>query len=99
MWGADIDDFCDSTFSFHMFTPLILLALGLAFVLVPSLFAVRSESKRLIRLKEIQDGASESYFEERRDLDAYKPSQRFLMLWRILGAAMTIFAAGILIVR
>jgi len=77
----------------------ILLALGLAFVFAPRFFAVRPEAARLGRLEEIERGATEKYFEERRDLLAYKPSPRFLLLWRVAGAAIAITAAGLLIVR
>lgn len=82
-----------------MIVPSIILALGLALMLAPGFFAVRSEADRLGRLKEIEGGGSESYFEERRDLLAYKPSQRFFLLWRVIGAALAITAAGVLIVR
>ena len=82
-----------------MVEPLILLALGVAFMIAPGVFAGRSEANRLSRLREIEEGAPETYFEEQRDLLAYKPSQRFLLLWRAIGAAIAIVAAGVLVVR
>ncbi len=82
-----------------MIEPLILLAFGVAFMIAPGFWAGRSEANRLVRLREIEEGASEAYFEERRDLLEYKPSQRFLVLWRVIGAAMAIAAVGVLLVR
>lgn len=82
-----------------MIVPSLLLALGLALMFAPQVFAVRSEAARLRRLQEIKEGGSEAYFEEHRDLLAYKPSQRFLLLWRVGGAAVAVVAAGVLIVR
>lgn len=79
-----------------MLMPTLLLALGLACVFAPRLFATRSEAIRLRRLHEINEGGSEKYFEERRDLLAYKPSQRFFRVW---GAAIAIGAASVLAVR
>ena len=82
-----------------MIVPSLLLVLGLALMFAPRVFAVRSEATRLRRLQEIKEGGSEKYFEEQRDLLAYKPSQRFLLLWRVIGAAVAVAAAGDLIVR
>lgn len=65
----------------------------------PRVFAVRSEATRLRRLEEIKEGGSEKYFEEHRDLLASKPSKRFLLLWRVIGVAVAVGAAGVLIVR
>ena len=82
-----------------MIVPSLLLALGLALMLVPRLFAARSDATRLRRLEEIKGGGSEQYFEEQRDLLGYTPSPRFLLLWRLVGAAISVAAAGVLIVR
>ena len=82
-----------------MIGPSLLLALGLALMFAPRVFVVRSEATRLRRLQEIKEGGSEKYFDEQRDLLAYKPSQRFLLLWRVIGAAVAVAAAGDLIVR
>ena len=76
-----------------MIVPSLLLVLGLALMFAPRVFAVRSEATRLRRLQEIKEGGSEKYFEEQRDLLAYKPSQRFLLLWRVIGAAVAVAAA------
>lgn len=82
-----------------MMTPSLLLACGLALMFAPRVFASRSEATRLRRLQEIKAGGSEKYFEEQRDLLAYKPSQRLLLLWRVVGVAIAVTAAGVLIVR
>lgn len=82
-----------------MILPSVLLLFGLAMVVAPRFFAARSEGARLKRLEQIEQGAPEDYFEERRELTSYAPSQRFFLLWRLWGAAVAIGSAGVLLVR
>lgn len=82
-----------------MLLPSLLLVFGLVMMVAPRFFAARSEGARLRRLEQIEQGAPEDYFEERRELTSYTPSQRFLLLWRILGATVAIGSAGGLLVR
>jgi hypothetical protein len=42
-----------------------------------------------LRLGELRAGAEESFFEERRSLEAYRPPRRELT-WRLLGAALVL---------
>lgn len=76
-----------------MIASSILLAFGLALMFAPRLFAARSEATRLRRLQEIREGDSERYFEEERDLLAYRFDHRFLMFWRVMGAVAAVVAA------
>lgn len=94
---ADIDDLHAPAFYRRMFIPVVLLALWFALILAPGFLAGPPALKRLNRLKEIDDGAAETYFEERRDLEAYRPSRRYLQLWRLLGATIAISAVSALI--
>ena len=62
----------------------------------------RAEDRRAFvnsRLKEIEGGAPEKFFEERRTLTEYQPTPRFLLLWRMVGAAIGITAAVLLIME
>ena len=47
------------------------MAAGLLLVAVPARLSKRIEAERAARLTEIEAGASESYFEEKRALQAY----------------------------
>lgn len=96
---VDIDTRCGQVFLLGMIAPSLFLAFGLAAMFAPRFFATRPEADRLRRLEELEGGATEVYFEERRDLLAYKPSQRLFLLWRIVGAAIALTASGLLIVR
>ena len=53
----------------------LLLALAASFVLLiwPRLFAQRAQHIHSERLKELENGAPERFFEERRSLNAYPP--------------------------
>lgn len=82
-----------------MIASSILLAFGLALMFAPRLFAARSEATRLRRLQEIREGDSERYFEEERDLLAYRFDHRFLMFWRVMGAVAAVLAARDMIVH
>ena len=93
---ADIDTIHPSPSGQGMLYPSILFVFGLAFMFAPGLFATRAEAYRLRRLQEIKQGGSEKYFEEQRDLLAYKPSQRF---FRAIGIAVAAAATGVLIIR
>lgn len=82
-----------------MIASSIQLAFGLALMFAPRLFAGRSEATRQRRLQEIREGASERYFEEERDLLAYRFDHRFLKFWRVMGAVAVVMAALDLIVH
>ena len=82
-----------------MLLPSILLVCGLVLAVAPRFFVARAEGARFRRLEQIEQGAPEDYFEERRELTSYAFSRRSLMLWRILGAAAAIGSAVVLLVR
>lgn len=82
-----------------MLGPLMFLVLGTVMALWPGRWVFGPSTVRARRLREIDEGADERYFEERRELTEYVPSPRFLMPWRIIGAVTAIGAAGVLIVR
>ena len=82
-----------------MLLPSILLVCGLVLAVAPRFFVARAEGARLRRLEQIEQGAPEDYFEERRELTSYTFSRRSLMLWRILGVAAAIGSAVVLLVR
>ncbi|OYX58933.1 MAG: hypothetical protein B7Y86_00415 [Brevundimonas subvibrioides] len=77
----------------------LLMALGAAIAIWPSQWAMPSTNARLRRLREIEGGAPEKFFEERRTLAEYQPTPRFLLLWRMVGAAIGITAAVLLIME
>jgi len=82
-----------------MITPALLLGLGLITLIHPRLLAFSSARVRRERLAEIDRGAPEAYFEERRALVDHVPSPRFLLLWRILGGVIVLGSALALIER
>lgn len=82
-----------------MLLPSIILICGLVLAGAPRFFVARAEGARLRRLEQIEQGAPEDYFEERRELTAYTFSRRSLILWRILGGATAIGSAVVLLVR
>lgn len=73
---------------------LFWIAFGAAMAIWPERFAKPSANTSRKRLAEFAAGASEHYFEEQRALTEYKPTSRFLLLWRIIGALMVLTAIG-----
>jgi hypothetical protein len=64
------------------------LALGASLAMWPEHFGVLSTPAARRRLKEIEGGATEEYFEERRTLQGLQPNPRYRFLWRIVGVAV-----------
>ncbi|PZO01689.1 MAG: hypothetical protein DCF28_09580 [Alphaproteobacteria bacterium] len=79
-------------------TLVFLLAAGVAAAIWPDRFALPSASLRRKRLEAIEHGAAETCFEERRTLLAYQPTQRFLLLWRVIGTVVALTAATLLVI-
>lgn len=52
---------------------VMLIAMGLGAIIAPSTLVRESKSNHKRRLKELEDGAPEAYFEEKRELEAYQP--------------------------
>ena len=69
------------------------LALAILMLVWPQVFAGYSQRRHERRLKDLQAGGKEVFFEEARSLAAYPPMSR-LPLWRFLGAAWILILAG-----
>jgi hypothetical protein len=66
---------------------IIAIVLGFPLALFPGWFSRQARSRRQSRLNELEQGAPEVYFEERRTLDTYKPLKSVWAV-RLLGVAM-----------
>jgi hypothetical protein len=55
----------------------------------PYSFSARAGLQHEKRLEELRSGAEETYFEERRSLEAYRPP-RSELTWRLLGAILLV---------
>jgi hypothetical protein len=60
------------------------IILGAVILFWPGRISDRASKKHEERLATLREGAVESYFEERRALEAYKPL-RIEVAWRLLG--------------
>lgn len=80
-----------------MIFQLLYLAVGLALILRPQIFAGISEGRRQRRLAALKAGAAEKYFEEKRALETYPARRTGLNLWRLLGAVMVLTMLGLLL--
>lgn len=75
------------------FTPLDLLRPGLAMLAgaallwFPSHFRRDAQGRHAARLAELDAGAEECFFEERRSLKAYRPAKKN-RTWQLLGAVL-----------
>ena len=67
--------------------PVIVASMGLWMLIAPHRHRTAGERRHAARLAELDTGATESFFEERRSLQAYRPP-RTDRGWRIIGAAM-----------
>ena len=71
----------------------IMLSLGTVMALRPGLFSGLGSQRRQRRLLALEAGAPEKYFEERRALQAYRPTPRTMLMWRALGAGIAVASA------
>ena len=75
-----------------------MLVMGLGAVIAPQTFIKESKRNHARRLKELEDGAPEAFFEEKRELESYQP--RFDLSHRAIriigGVAMVLGAAAVL---
>jgi hypothetical protein len=73
---------------------IIVAIVSLGAVLRPDLMVKESRRNRDARLRELDAGAPEAYFEERRELEAYSPrfdlSHQTLRRWGIAGLILGI---------
>ncbi|HEV7353726.1 MAG TPA: hypothetical protein VGN74_11430 [Brevundimonas sp.] len=75
----------------------IMLGLGTVMALRPGLFSGLASKRRQRRLLALEAGAPERHFEERRELQAYQPTPRILLMWRVIGVVIVLGAAGRLV--
>jgi hypothetical protein len=64
------------------------IAIAIVLIIAPSRLVGNTQARRNRRLKELQQGAHEDYFEERRDLETYRFTHRFkgnMLVWRLAG--------------
>ena len=71
------------------------LAAGTALILFPGRYRRRAEERHSSRLAELEAGAEESYFEEKRSLLAYRPI-RSDRGWRGVGALLILIGLYLL---
>ena len=80
-----------------MLVQIILLGLGATMAICPGQFAGLGSQRRQRRLLALEAGAPEKYFEERRALQAYRPTPRTLLMWRVIGIVIALAAVGRLV--
>ena len=68
---------------------VLAIIVGAALLCWPRRLAGRAIAKHDSRLTELEAGAEEAYFEEKRSLQSYRPPQRELT-WRIGGAFLLV---------
>ena len=71
----------------------IMLGLGIVMALWPGQWSGLTSKRRQRRLLELESGAPERHFEERRELQAYRPTPRTLLMLRVIGVGIAISAA------
>ena len=67
------------------YSDVILAAVGVILLIAPEILIGPKRRAREARLAELRAGAPETYFEERRALEAYPLTHR-KWVWRLLGA-------------
>jgi hypothetical protein len=75
------------TFAMNVFA-FLGIAISIMLIIAPNRLVGHTQARRNRRLKELQLGAREDYFEERRDLETYRFTYRFkgnMLLWRLAG--------------
>ena len=70
----------------------LVMVAGAALVWFPRRYRKRAERERAARLAELDAGADEAFFEERRSLVAYPPP-RSDWTWRLLGTVVFLLGA------
>ena len=74
------------------FSDIASLAIGLPLALFPNWFHKKVWERQRTRLDELEEGAPETYFEERRALETYSPIKK-AYVFRIIGCAMLALCA------
>jgi uncharacterized membrane protein len=73
--------------------PLLAMAAGVALMWFPGRWGRAIERRHAARLAELEAGAEEAFFEERRALEAYRPPKSDMAPWRLLGALLFLLGA------
>ena len=81
----------------RMFKALV-LAVSFLMLVWPQLFAGRAQRRHERRLREIEAGEHEQYFEEKRSLASYPPMVR-LPWWRFVGGLGVLVTLGAILVH
>lgn len=71
----------------NLIKPGLAMIAGAALLWFPRQHRHDAELRHAARLAELNAGADERYFEERRSLEAYRPAKRDLT-WQLLGALL-----------
>lgn len=83
MSGSHLSAFLTS----EVIAPVLVAALGLWMLLAPRRHREAGEARHAARLAELAASAAETFFEERRSLEAYRPPHTDRG-WRIIGTAL-----------
>jgi len=81
---------------YEQYPTLVGSAFGLLLILWPPPKRAEEKARRLIRLSELESGAEERYFEERRQLQAYGSNSAGP--YRLLGALLLLLSVSLLFV-
>lgn len=81
----------DPSLALQLVRPCLAAAVGAALVLFARLYRVHARRRNAARLRQLEAGGEEAYFEERRALQAYRPAKSDA-LWRLLGAVLVLMA-------
>ena len=73
--------------------PGLMAAAGAGLMWWPRFHRVHAQRRNATRLRQLDAGAEEAFFEERRALAAYRPAGSY-MLWRLFGGILFL-AAGL----
>ena len=79
-----------------MGTEIFFLVVGLALMVWPQFLSPIGKRKHAERLQRLRSSEAEEFFEERRSLEAYRPSGGPLIWRRIWGAFLMVVAAALL---
>jgi hypothetical protein len=79
-------------FAADLIEPGLAMAAGAALIWVPAKYRQQAQSRHAARMAELDAGAEERFFEERRSLEAYRPAKSD-RTWKLMGAALFLLGA------
>lgn len=82
----------DALLALQLIEPGLAVAAGAALLWFPRRFRRLAQRRHAARLAELEAGGKETYFEERRELQAYPPGRKDFT-WQLLGAVFVILGA------